>query len=232
MEDHVVIRKGSYALLPTIMLCAASLFAQSERKPEIFVGYSNLQAEGLPNRNNPNNFFSTSFLNRRGTMHGGNVEGTLFPFQNFGITGDLSFNRQSRSADFNGGENSEKTDIAYFLAGPSYRLAGTDHFAPFVRIMAGAGHLAYRAETKLTGSGGTLSNSFEAGTTDFAMAFGAGLDIKVSDQFKVRVLQIDYAPIFLADRSIAVLNSAGALLPFTLIGQRQDNFRFSFGVTF
>ena len=92
--------------------------------------------------------------------------------------------------------------------------------------------MGYKASTNRNGSGGTFTSSFETGTTDFAMAFGAGLDFKASDRFKIRLVQIDYAPIFLGDRSVAVLGSAGALQPLTLSGQRQDNFRFSFGITF
>src|SRR5262245_686579 len=103
-----------------LLLSSVSLFAQGERKPEVFVGYSNLQAEGLPNRNNSTSFFSNNFLNQRGTMHGANVAGTLFPIENIAVTGDLSFNRQSRSADFSGGKSSERTDIIYLLGGPAY----------------------------------------------------------------------------------------------------------------
>src|SRR5262245_30841287 len=104
-------RQHWYLLIFALLLSARLGFAQGERKPEIFVGYSNLQAEGLPDRNNPNNFFSNSFFSNRATLHGGTVAGTVFPFGSYAITGDFSFNRQSRSADFSGGKNSEKTNI-------------------------------------------------------------------------------------------------------------------------
>jgi hypothetical protein len=61
---------------------------------------------------------------------------------------------------------------------------------------------------------------------------GGGVDVRVNDRVKVRVFQIDYAPIFLGDRSVRVLGSAGALRPVELEGQRQDQLRLSFGVTF
>jgi hypothetical protein len=64
------------------------------------------------------------------------------------------------------------------------------------------------------------------------MAFGAGLDVKVNDRFKIRIIQADYAPIFLGDRAVAVLGAAGVLQPRVLSSQRQDNVRFTFGVTF
>ena len=56
--------------------------------------------------------------------------------------------------------------------------------------------------------------------------------MRVNDKFKVRVIQVDYTPVFLGDRAISVLGQAGVLQPVTLEGQRQDNVRFSFGVTF
>jgi hypothetical protein len=64
------------------------------------------------------------------------------------------------------------------------------------------------------------------------MAFGAGLDVRVNDRFKIRIIQADYAPIFSGDRAVAVLGQGGVLQPRFLDAQRQDNIRFSFGVTF
>jgi hypothetical protein len=40
----------SVLVIGLIVLSAASLFAQSEDKPRFFIGYSNLQAEGLPDK--------------------------------------------------------------------------------------------------------------------------------------------------------------------------------------
>ena len=64
------------------------------------------------------------------------------------------------------------------------------------------------------------------------MAVGGGLDVRLSDRVSLRVIQIDYAPVFLRDRSISVLGQAGAVQTFTLEGQRQDNICFSFGIVF
>ena len=70
------------------------------------------------------------------------------------------------------------------------------------------------------------------GTTDLAGMVGGGLDVRVNDSLKVRLFQINYAPVFLGHRSISVLGTAGAIQNLELEGQRQDNVRFSFGVTF
>jgi hypothetical protein len=73
---------------------------------------------------------------------------------------------------------------------------------------------------------------FDTGSTDLALMMGGGLDVRVNDKFKVRVFQVDYAPIFLGDRAVTVLGAAGALRTLELEGQRQDHVRFSFGLIF
>jgi hypothetical protein len=50
--------------------------------------------------------------------------------------------------------------------------------------------------------------------------------------YRIRLIQIDYTPVFLRDKSVQVLGTAGAIQPVNLSGQRQDNVRFSFGVVF
>jgi hypothetical protein len=44
--------------------------------------------------------------------------------------------------------------------------------------------------------------------------------------------QVDYAPVFLRVLALSVFEAAGAILPFTLEDQRQDNFRFGSGLVF
>ena len=77
------------SLIPLLLLPAASLFAQSERKPEVFFGYSNLQGQGLQDQN--------GLFNNRATLHGFDTEVTPFLGDRFGITGDFSFNENGRS---------------------------------------------------------------------------------------------------------------------------------------
>jgi opacity protein-like surface antigen len=214
-----------------IALSATSLFSQSDVKPRYFIGYSNLQGEGLPNKNDPDNIISPDFLDRRSTLHGVNAEATL-PIQNFGITGDFSFNRNKQSSDFSNARQSIKTDVFYFVGGPSFQFRNQTRFEPFVRLMGGAARTNFNVSTERTVTAGTLSNDFDTGSTDLAVMVGGGVDMRVNDRITLRVLQVDYAPIFLGDRAVRVLGQAGALVTTDLTGQRQDNVRFSFGVTF
>jgi opacity protein-like surface antigen len=222
-----------YSALFMLLLSSISAFAQNERRPQVFVGYSILQAEGMPDRDD-SNFFSNSFTTHRGTLHGINGEVMVYPLESslLGLTGNISFNREGRSADVSSVSNEETTDVWHFMGGPSYVFPDQGRLVPLVRVLAGIAHTSYEAAIERAAANGTLKSTFNGGSTDFAMAFGAGLEVKVNDRFKVRIIQVDYAPIFMGDRSVAFLNQAGVLQPRVLEGKRQDNFRFSFGVTF
>jgi opacity protein-like surface antigen len=225
-------RRFSIVLLLLILSSAVSAFAQGgEGKPHFFVGYSNLQAEGLPNKNDPDNLISPDFIDRRTTLHGFNGEVT-YPFNTFGLTGDFSWNRNKQSSTFTSGTQDTKTDIMYLVGGPSFHFLNSARVEPFARLMGGAARTNFEISSQRNLSGGTVRGEFDTHSVDLAMMVGAGLDVRVGDRFKVRILQVDYAPIFLGDRAIRVLGNAGALQTVELEGQRQDQFRFSFGVIF
>src|ERR1051325_3753809 len=115
-------KRASLILLCLFSVSAVSAFAQTERKPEIFLGYSNLQAKGLPDTNNLTGLFGSDFFNNRTTLHGFSAEATPFLKDSFGITGKCSFNENRRSDTFSFGNDSLKTDIFYFMGGPTVTL--------------------------------------------------------------------------------------------------------------
>ena len=225
-------RRTFVLMLLVFMFAGISAFAQ-ERKPEIFVGYSNLQAEGLPDKNNVTGIFSSDFLNNRTTLHGFTTDVSGFFLDNLGITGNFSFNENSRSNSVFNRSDSVKTDVFYFMGGPTLKVGHSARFQPFARFLAGAAHTRFDVDSEQTfASGGTVTNSFKTHTTDLALGIGGGVDWRVSDRFKVRAFQVDYVPVFLRDQSVTRLTQAGAIEPFTLNGQRMDNVRFSFGIVF
>src|SRR5438105_2857382 len=107
-------QKSILLLVFVFMFSAISLFGQSERKPEVFLGYSNLQAQGLPDQNQLTGIFGSEFLNNRTTLHGFDTEVSGFPADSFGLTGSFSFNENSRSNSTFFRTDSVKTDIFYF----------------------------------------------------------------------------------------------------------------------
>jgi opacity protein-like surface antigen len=224
-------RRTFVLMLIVLMFAGISAFAQ-ERKPEIFVGYSNLQAEGLPDKNNVTGIFSSDFLNNRTTLHGFTTDVSGFFLDNLGITGNFSFNENSRSHDTATRSDAIKTDVFYFLGGPTLKVGHSARLQPFVRFLAGAAYTRFDVQSEQAFPSGTITNSFKTHTTDFALGAGGGVDWRASDRLKVRLVQIDYVPVFLRDQSVTRLTQAGAIEPFTLNGQRMDNVRFSFGIVF
>lgn len=219
-------------VLVACVLLAAPMAVAQGRPAEIFLGYANLQGEGLPDRNSVEGFFNSDFFGSRSTLHGVNASLSGFGASGLGFTGDLSFARQKRTND--AANNSRETHTDYFMAGPAmkWNRGGATRVEPFVRVMAGAARTRFEASQQLFSSSGTITRSFEVGATDFAAAVGGGMDLRLGANTKLRLIQIDYAPVFLRDRSIDILGGTGAIQPATLEKQRQDNVRFSFGLVF
>ncbi len=229
-------RKLLFLTLLTL-LCADASSAQTttnDRRPEFFVGYSNLQAEGLPERNTTTGSFSDDLFGERTGLHGVNVAATGYLTPRFGLTGDFSYN--SRDRDFTpagGGEGDIDTRVIQFMGGPQVRFPNQTRATPFLRALFGAANTRFEAsESRTAAGGGTITNTFETNATDFAMALGGGLDVRLNERVGLRVIQVDYNPVFLRDRSISVLGGAGAIQPTRLESNRQDNIRLGFGVTF
>jgi opacity protein-like surface antigen len=216
---------------------ASAAFGQAitdERRFEIFGGYSNLQAEGIPERSlSPTDpTFNERLFNDRTGLHGFNIEGTGYFTPVFGLTGDFSFNKQDREFATTTGRGSLDTRVINVLGGPTAKFNTNSRLEPFARALFGVANTKFEAENTTVLTTGEVITRFETNATDFAMALGGGLDVRVTDRWLVRAFQFDYNPVFLRDRSIDVLSQSGAIVPQTLEGQRQDNLRFSFGVVF
>jgi len=219
-----------FFVIACVLVFAPLALAQS--RGEFFVGYSNLQAEGVPDRNDPSNAFSSDFFDRRKGLNGVNASGAGFFGSVLGLKGDFSFHRNTDSTGLIGGRDSLKTDVIYFMGGPVLKFRNASRIEPFVHALAGGAHTRFEVESQRAITGGTATTSFDVGSTDFAAAIGGGLDFRLGERLSIRAIQVDYAPVFLRDRSINVLGSAGAIQPITLEGQRQDNIRISVGVVF
>lgn len=225
-------RRVIFSLFILLTLAVAS-FAQSDKRFDFFVGYSNLQAEGITDFNDPGNVFDDDFFDRRTGLHGFHVNATGYFNSWFGISGDFSWHRKRNTEEFGGGERDQLTTrTMYFMAGPKVKFRNPSRVEPFVHVLAGGANTKFDADTTRLIGGGTFNSSFETDSTDFAMAVGAGIDVRLGDTVSLRLIQVDYAPIFLRDRTIGVLGGSGAINPFVLEGQRQDNIRISVGITF
>lgn len=206
-----------------------------ETGPEIFVGYSNLQAEGITAEEaEAGDSFDDEVFGEREGLHGFNAAITGYFTPRVGLTGDFSYHQKSRDFTVAGVDSQGDIDtrVFNFLGGPTVRFPNESRVTPFVRALFGAAHTRFEVEETRTVPTGTVRNQFDTGATDFAMAVGGGLDVRLNEKISLRVFQFDYNPVFLRDRSISRLNQAGAIVSGTLEGQRQDNLRMSFGIVF
>jgi len=136
-------------VLPVVfMFFAASSFAQSDRRAEVFVGYSNLQAEGVLDTSSVSGLFNSTFLNNRTNMHGFNTDVSAFLTDAVALTGNFSFNENGRSANFLG-TDSIRTDIIYFMGGPTLLIGHSGRLQPFVRGLAGGAQTRFNVSAEL-----------------------------------------------------------------------------------
>ncbi len=201
-----------------LIFCFVSFAAaQSDdnARAEFFAGYSVLRANYEPERPNPPQPVIT-FFDGKQTLNGFNVSATGYLSKRFGLTGDFSAHfKTNKIADPLGGNIETNIRVFNILGGPQYKFRNNSRVTPFVRALAGVA--ITRAELKVP----TLNSSDSASSTDFALAIGGGLDVRVNNRVDLRVFQADYNPIFLRRGNELGFGNA-----------RADNVRFSFGVVF
>lgn len=175
-----------------IFCCAAFAAAQSDDSPrtEFFAGYSVLETKYEAERPNPPQPVIT-FFDGKQTLNGFNVSATGYLNKRFGLTGDFSAHfKTNKIADPLGGNIETNVRVFNILGGPQYKFRNSNRATPFVRALAGIA--ITRAELKVP----SLNSSDSASSTDFALAIGGGLDVRVNKRFDLRVFQADYNPIF------------------------------------
>ncbi len=190
-------------LLTFFLACSASFaLAQTSdeyAKNEFFAGYS-YHSAGIntltvnPSRTGQNgvNLAYTRNLNRR-----------------IGLTVDASAHFKRNSQQTSVGTFESQRDQYYLLGGVQFVARGGSRITPFARAMVGAS--LFRGLTTDRSPAGNVFTIDDAAS--LALAFGGGLDLRVSDRLSLRIIQADYTPTFFGPG-------------------RQDNIRLSFGVVF
>ena len=200
-----------------ILCCLPLAAAQSDDRPriEFFVGYSVLKTNYDAEIPDPPMPVIVAFEGNQ-TLNGFNVSATGYLTQGFGLTGDFSGHfTTKRLPDSLGGNIETRIRVFNVLGGPQYKFRRKSRLSPFVRTLAGVANTSARLSIPSLGITDTASS------TDFALSFGGGLDVRINDGVGLRVFQADYNPVFL---------SRGNELGFGKT--RADNVRFSFGVVF
>jgi opacity protein-like surface antigen len=145
---------------------------------EIFGGYSYLSFDtGADTDEDIEDFFD----NREG-FHGVGFSIAGNFSKHFGIVGDFSYHRKSNDSII----GDLKTNKYYFLFGPRVYARG-DTVTGFAHALVGG------TRTKLTSD--DFDDDFLGSRTDFALGFGGGVDINVTNSVGIRILQVDYIPV-------------------------------------
>jgi hypothetical protein len=179
------------------------------KKTEFYVGYSNGQIERGGSSGN--------FFNDRSTFHGWEGAGVYNFSRYFGVKADVSGTYRSQDFTNNfttlpGGNvtisGTSKGSVYNVLGGIQVKDNSVEkRFKPFAHALIGVAHLR-SSTTNFTCSPAAsctvlVPPSSAANTdTQFAGAFGGGLDIKVNDRFDIRAIQVDYNPVFVSGGAI------------------------------
>jgi opacity protein-like surface antigen len=200
-----------FLLLLIALICAPAVLAQNNDYSyyEFYVGYAHERANNNADRIDKNgtatfNGKAVDFASRREGYNGFNVEFNQNVTRHIGIVTSFSGTYATNTyVDRNSGRSFDARVQRYdLLAGPRYNWR-PDGVVPFAHALFGVSHMRASFDDPLL--------SCRKSDTAFAMAFGAGLDVKAGDRIDVRVIQVDYLPTFFN-------------------GKRQDNFRAGAGI--
>ena len=237
----IFIKKLLLLLSLTPAFGISSAFAQFDaiKRLDFYVGFSNTAVEAdtsnlfigrprgvapFPGTTEDNGFFRrrTGF-NGAEVSAGGNISRYL------GLKGSVSATYRDQQFGFRVPTNAAGTtsgnatlrtrDQLYnFVGGVQFKNNGSKaRVTPFGHAMVGVGYgrTRIRGLTVPSGTSAALANNFAANDSDtgFAAVLGGGLDVKLKGRFGLRVIQIDYNPVHLNNRTL-------------------DNVRFGGGITF
>ncbi|MEZ5421989.1 MAG: outer membrane beta-barrel protein [Pyrinomonadaceae bacterium] len=244
---------ATYVLLLLGLLCFCSLEATAQattkrgddyNKVEFYGGYSIASVQ--PNVKEISEFgmtfspcspdatpilgqnFQTSFC-KRATFNGFDTSLTYNVSRYIGIKGNISghFKSKPYTDDIAGAAETvtRKEHYINYLVGLQVKdNSRSARFKPFGHFLVGAATYNYKA----TNDAPTRpSDNFQitAKTTAFAMKFGGGIDVKVHKRIDLRVIEVNYNPVFIRDYSL-VGDPYGAI-PHT---RNANNFTFGFGI--
>jgi len=212
-------RKIAFAVM-VVLLCGCLAVAQDYSKAVLFGGFSlaHLDAEGATNAS-VSTFFSTP----------GSTIKTWYP--GWEVSGQYNFTHLlGLKADFTGnygtpltipGLSTPAARSYSFLFGPVVSLH-SGRMTPFVHALFGGNHISIDASPPPAGL-----NSPAISETAFAMAFGGGVDYKLTRHFGLRPGQFDY---LYTNHCVSVAGACQLGVAGTPAAH-QNNFRFATGVT-
>lgn len=197
-------------ILGVILLCGSMAFAQDDSKVQLTVNYSYIHAN--PQNNNIIPTFS---------LNGGGGSGAFYFSKYVGIVGEFEgYGSYTHNFSNPYGSFSAQGNLFTYNVGPIAKVR-ISHFEPFAEALFGGAHSnfygnLYQECNGITGCT-TLSKSPSNNAFDFII--GGGVDIRLSEHFVVRPVEVDY-----------LLTRFGNA--FTGGNNNQSNFRYQAGVQY
>ena len=186
--------KRFFSVTSLVLVASLSAMAQEYPGAEVFGGYSFFRADGS----------SSIRVGGGENLNGWNASvcGNLNSW--FGLAADFSGHYDSSSSTtelsppgvpgfpplptFSTTVKSD-TNIFTFLVGPRLSYRKNERITPFAHVLLGASRRHTDSEINSSGFGRV---SFSANDTAFAAAVGGGLDVPLSKNFTLRVVQAEY----------------------------------------
>jgi opacity protein-like surface antigen len=237
-----VIALCSLLIIPTLV----SAQTPDSKRWEVFAGYSFERVDYEKLRDvlvfdgvqAPINGFAEDDFRRTfktaNNLNGFAASATYYWKKNIGITGEFSFNTGSQNKDVSQvnsvpGDTVNVRRTKYnILAGPQFKYKSSSRFEPFARILAGVTYQKNRSRFLLNGAEiDRLEDNFKA----FTLSIGGGIDLRISKNVALRLVQIDYTPAFTRERNI-FLDSSFPGDETVFAGRRRDGFRIAVGIVF
>jgi opacity protein-like surface antigen len=181
---------------------------QDRSRPELFVGYSFENTDsGIKNSDFAGTGIPGSTLENKFKLNGLNISGTVYLTKRFGLTGDFSAGLESRIDDFGVAQARSRFTLYNYTAGPQVKFFSAGRAAPFVHALFGFSRR--RLKEVAIGTAPTSITSAIDSTTNFTMNLGGGVDVRLNNRFDLRLIQVDYNPVFLKNRTIAGVDFPG-----------------------
>ena len=201
-------------LLAIVLISAPASFAQDYPNWEFFIGYAHERANNGSDRLDKQGRRITStgatvpvdFPSKRVGFNGVTGEVVANVHRNVGIVLNISatFHDEDFRDSLSGRTFNAQLARYTYLIGPRFNFRNDSRVTPFTHALFGVA----RYDADFADNEFTRPDSHE---TAFALAAGAGLDIRVSDHIDIRAGQVDYLPVFFDNK-------------------REDGLRFSAGV--
>ena len=214
------------AIMCAFTFGALAVSAQDHNKFEFYGGYQfhNIST-GL---GDVNDIIGEDIFDNRITAHGWTLAATGNITKRIGIKFEYSSTGRQLLDENLGFDTDTKLRVNQYLGGIQIKNNDKDgpRFKPFFHALAGIANERIRCTRNCdlevatpTLVGGTSTSTFNESNSNFAMVFGGGIDVKVSKRIDIRVIQVDYNPIFF-----------GGIENLDLADRTQNNFRFGFGI--